>query len=60
MLALNSSMYLLLTDKTNRAGILMIIYIYIKSIYENAIILHKLVFIFAVQLKIGIYPVYKA
>ena len=46
MLALINPVYLLLTGKTNGAGILIIIYI--KSIYQNVII-HKLTFTLSLQ-----------
>ena len=46
MLAVITPVYLLLTDKTNGAGILTIIYI--KSIYENVVI-HKLTFTLFLQ-----------
>ena len=56
MSALTNPVYLLLTDKTNRAGILMIIYI--KSLYQRVRIL--IYFIFAMLLKFGIDPLYQA
>ena len=59
MSALTNPVYLLLTGKTNRAGISMIINI--KSLYQKVRIL-KLTFtsFFAMQLKFGIDPLYQA
>ena len=64
MLALINPVYLLLTDKTNGAGILMIIkrhfhdYIHKKHLSKRHITQDNIYFIFAMQFKIEINPVY--
>ena len=58
--ALTNPVYLLLTDKTNRAGILMIIYIHKKPLPKRQKAQTDIYFIFAMQLKFGIDPIYQA
>ena len=60
MPALNNPVCLLLTDKTNRAGILMIIYIHKKPSPKVQNTEIDIYFIFAIQLKFGIDPLYQA
>ena len=55
MSALSDPVYLLLNDKTDRAGVLMIIYI--KDLSQKVRIL--IYFIFAMQLMLGIDPLYQ-
>ena len=56
MSAVSDPVYLLLNDKTDRAGVLMIIYI--KDLSQKVRIL--IYFIFAMQLMLGIDPLYQA
>ena len=64
MLALINPVYLLLTDKTNGADILMIIkryfhdYIHKKHLSKRRITQDNIYFIFSMQFKIEINPVY--
>ena len=64
MLALINPLYLLLTDKTNGPGILMIIkrhfddYMHKKHLSKSHNTQDDIYFIFAMQLKIEINPVY--
>ena len=66
MLILINPVYLLLTDKTNEAGILMIIkghfddYIHKKNLSKRHNTQDEIYFTFAMQLKIEINPVYSA
>ena len=60
MSVLTNPVYLLLTDKTNRAGILMIIYIHKKPLPKGQNTQIDIYFIFAMQLKFGIDPLYQA
>ena len=59
MLALINPVYQLLTDKTNIADILMIIYIHKQCLWKRHNTQVGIWFIFARQIKSGIYPFYQ-